>query len=1047
MSYPILYHATETNFSTNGLGILGDCISCEVTEEANGIFELAMQYPIGGIHYEDISDRSIIKAKADQLRDPQLFRVYSISKPMSGIVTVLAEHISYDLSGIPVAPFTAGSVSLALADLKNNSVTDCPFDFWTDKDTSGTFSVSVPSSIRSRLGGIEGSILDVYGGEYEFDNYKVKLHNSRGMNRGVSIRYGKNLTDIKQEQNCASVATGIYPYWAGDVDGNTVLVELPEKIVNAPGTYNFVKIRTVDFTENFKAQPTEEELRSKAESYVKSNNIGIPNVSLTVSFAQLEQTDEYKHLKLLEQVLLFDTVNVEFPALGVSATAKAIKIVYDSLSDRVKSITLGSTKANIADTIATQKQEIEKKPSLSLVQSIAMTLTSAILGAKGGAVRILDTDGDGMPDTLYVADNPDPALATKVWRWNYEGWAGSKTGYVGPFVLGATLDDGLLADAVTAAHLVAGTIMSKDNGETFFLDLESGILRMNATDLKISGHTTEQIADSRIDDKLTNYSTTAETNSLISQSADQITTSVSKTYATKTSVDSVKTTANNAASKADSAAAKADSALSDAKNYTNGQLETVKGELSTKIEQTPNRLKLSVLRTGYFPLFEYIPWTNWTAGTFGNVITLNRSGITAARLITTEADSLTYARGSTLKGALSYQVHKAIVGKASTSHLRLSFVVIYADGTNTAQHILYEDGKKTMAAVRPKTSAALNLTVEDKKIKQIYVEVLTDKCSGKIEVGEVWANVEELSGKSTTLSLTADGARISSANIVLKGAVSFEDLSGSGTTTINGSNITTGTIANADRSALFDLDGKRFRMGTSSGNRVFIDKSGIQWYGGTGTTGATAQGVIKNGLTTSSSGDTTVYGADTRYQKYGWYHGGNFRGITVEQVDNEVMVSGKLSVNQAVSCRTLKAWDAKERVVRTPLGNLQMNAMESPEPLFWDVGSGVCDSTGVCWIALRPEYAETISRRATLRWVVTPTGGRGSLWVEKLDYGAMVHGGAGQRFDWMCAGVQRGFEGCYAEGDPGRYPVPENPGEWFLTASIDEAAVDLPLTI
>lgn len=482
MSYPILYSATETDFSNNGLGILGDCISCEVTEEANGIFELVMQYPMCGIHYEDIADRSIIKAKADQFRDPQLFRVYSISKPISGIVTVSAEHISYDLSGIPVSPFTAGSVSLALAGLKNNAVIDCPFNFWTDKDTSGTFSVSVPSSIRSRLGGVAGSILDVYGGEYEFDNYTVKLHNNRGMNRGVSIRYGKNLTDIKQEQNCASIATGIYPYWAGDVDGNTVLVELPEKIVNAPGTYDFVKIKTVDFTERFEAQPTVEQLRSAAESYVESNNIGIPTVSLTVSFAQLEQTDEYKHLKLLEQVLLFDTVNVEFPALGVSATAKAIKIVYDSLADRVKSITLGSTKANIADTIATQQQEIAKKPSISLVQSVAMSLTAAILGAKGGAVRILDTDGDGMPDTLYVADSPDPALAVKVWRWNYEGWAGSKTGYVGPFVLGATLEDGLLADSVTAANLIAGTITSKDSGETFFLDLDNSILRMRALD-------------------------------------------------------------------------------------------------------------------------------------------------------------------------------------------------------------------------------------------------------------------------------------------------------------------------------------------------------------------------------------------------------------------------------------------------------------------------------------------------------------------------------------------------------------------------------------
>ena len=512
-------------------------------------------------------------------------------------------------------------------------------------------------------------------------------------------------------------------------------------------------------------------------------------------------------------------------------------------------------------------------------------------------------------------------------------------------------------------------------------------------------------------------------------------------------VSSVKTTANNAASKADSAAAKADGALSDAKNYTDRQLENVKGELSAEIEQTPSRIQLSVLRTGYFPVFEYINWTNYTAGTFGNKITLSSSGTTTARLITTDPDTLSYARGNTLQGYLSYQIHTAIVGKASTSCLRLSFVVIYADGTNTAQHILYEDGQKTMAAVCSKTNAALNLAVADKEISQIYLEVLTNKCSGVIEVGEVWANVAELNGKASTLTLTADGAKISSANIVMRGAVSFEDLSGTGRTDINGSNIATGCLANHDRSALFDLDGKRFRMGSSSGERVFIDKSGIQWYGGTGTTGATAQGVIKNGLTTTSSGDTTVYGADTRYQKYGWYHDGNFQGITVEQVDNEVMVSGKLSVNQAVSCRTLKAWDAKERVVRTPLGNLQMNAMESPEPLFWDVGSGVCDSTGVCWIALRPEYAETISRRAALRWVVTPTGGPGSLWVEKLDSGALVHGGSGQRFDWMCAGVQRGFEGCYAEGDPGRYPVPENPGDWLLTAAMDEAAVDLPLTI
>lgn len=465
MSYPILYSATETTFDHNGIGILSDCVSCEVTEEANGIFELTMTYPMDGIHYEYIADRVIIKAKADQFREPQLFRVYAISKPMNGIVTVLAEHISYDLSGIPVKPFSAPAAASALAGLKNNAVVDCPFDFWTDKDTSGTFSVSVPSSIRSRLGGVAGSILDVYGGEYEFDNYTVKLHNNRGMNRGVSIRYGKNLTDIKQEQSCASVATGIYPYWAGDVDGNTVIVELPEKIINATGTYNFVKIKTVDFTQAFESQPTVEQLRSKAESYVTANNIGVPNVSLTVSFAQLEQSEEYKNLKLLERVSLFDTVNVEFPALGVSATAKAVKIVYDVIADRVKSVTLGSVRANIADTIVEQQKEIEKAPTKTDLEKAKEAATSWLTNGKGYAYFRKDDFGN-IVDILFM-DTQDVDTAVNVMRVGQSGIGFSHNGVNGPFDSAWTIDGNFVADFITTGTLngsliKTGTIISSD---------------------------------------------------------------------------------------------------------------------------------------------------------------------------------------------------------------------------------------------------------------------------------------------------------------------------------------------------------------------------------------------------------------------------------------------------------------------------------------------------------------------------------------------------------------------------------------------------------
>ena len=468
MSYPILYSATETNFDHNGIGILSACVSYEVIAEGNGAYDLTMLYPMDGIHFDEITDRSIIKAKFDQFVEPQIFRVKTISKPMSGIVTVYAEHISYDLSGIPVSPFSADNVAAALAGLKNNAVVDCPFEFWTDKATQANFKVSAPASIRSRLGGVAGSILDVYGGEYEFDNYTVKLHNSRGQNRGVSIRYGKNLTDIQQEQNCASVATGVYPYWAGDVNGNTVLVELPEKIVNAPGTYNFVKIRTLDLSSEFETQPTVDQLRSKTESYIKANNIGVPSVSLTISFAQLEQTEEYKHLALLERVSLFDTVNVEFPALGVSATARAVKIVYDGLADRVKSVTLGSVRANIADTVANQQQQILQAPTKTEVQKISHSATEWLTNGKGYKVERRDENGNTI-DTLYL-DTPDIYTASNVLRIGQSGIGFSKTGVDGPYYSAWTLDGTFDASVVNVINLIAENVKSVKGDQNIEID-------------------------------------------------------------------------------------------------------------------------------------------------------------------------------------------------------------------------------------------------------------------------------------------------------------------------------------------------------------------------------------------------------------------------------------------------------------------------------------------------------------------------------------------------------------------------------------------------
>ncbi len=475
MSYPILYSATETTFNHNGIGILGDCVSCEVTEEANGMFELSMLYPMDGLHFNEISDRSIIKAKPDQFREPQLFRVYAISKPMSGIVSISAAHISYELSGIPVSPFSANNVIAALQGLKSNAVVDCPFNFWTDKSTEAEFITSVPASIRSRLGGSAGSILDVYTGEYEFDNYTVKLHNNRGTNRGVSIRYGKNLTNIKQDQNCSNVATGIYPYWAGDVNDESVLVELPEKIINAPGTYNFIKIKTLDLTGYFEEQPSIEQLRNTAENYISNHKIGVPDVSWTVSFAQLEQSEEYKGMKLLERVSLFDTVNVEFPALNVSANAKAVKVVYDVIADHVKFVTLGSVRANIADTIVEQQKEIEKAPTMTDLERAKAAATAWLTNGKGYKVERVDANGNTI-DTLYM-DTPDINTAVNILRIGQSGIGFSHNGVNGPYNSAWTLDGNFVADFITSGTLYgllfkAGMIESLDGD--IKIDLSSG---------------------------------------------------------------------------------------------------------------------------------------------------------------------------------------------------------------------------------------------------------------------------------------------------------------------------------------------------------------------------------------------------------------------------------------------------------------------------------------------------------------------------------------------------------------------------------------------
>lgn len=472
---PILFAPSATSFSTNGIGRLSEMISCEVTEERNGVYELTATIGTDSKHYSDIVHSAIIGVIPHDGGNVQAFRIYKISKPIGGIITINAQHISYELSHIPTRPFTAANVGAALAGLKSNSMQANPFTFWTDKSTIANYKQAKPESIRARLGGQQGSILDVYGGEYEFDNYTVKLWNNRGSDRAVTLRYGKNITDIKQEENIQNTITGIVPYWCGGDDE----VVYYNGIVEASTAANFPYRRSVpyDFSGDFQSAPTAAQLRQRAERYIIRNSIGIPAVSIKVSFVALWQTEEYKDIAPLQRVNLCDWVTIQFERLGISAKAKVIKTVYDVLTERYKSIELGEARTDFAsyvvglsaqteqnaEAVATNKNYVLTQIDTKLLafedvmNDAIEDATDQIRGANGGNI-VTRLNAQGQPYELLIMDNTDIQAARNVWRWNIGGLGFSKNGYDGPYGLAITQNGAIVADFITVGTLTANII-------------------------------------------------------------------------------------------------------------------------------------------------------------------------------------------------------------------------------------------------------------------------------------------------------------------------------------------------------------------------------------------------------------------------------------------------------------------------------------------------------------------------------------------------------------------------------------------------------------
>lgn len=491
---PILYKADATNFASYGIGALPDTISCEVTEERNGAYECVVKYPVTGMNYSEIKRERIIKAKPSDTGSPQAFRIYRVTTPINGIVKIYAQHISYDLAAIATPQWESTPITpqLAIEEVFDNALTPHRFTFQTDYTEAKAFAVSKPKSLRAVLGGEEGSVLSLWGGEFEWDNFKVIHHQGRGHNNGVVIEYGKNLTKFEHDSDISDVYTDLLPYAVTeDEEGNETVITLAEQILQiGKATLSQRKTLIKDFTDSFDidAVITEDLLREKAQKYLENNPLGMETPTLTISFEALWKQPEYA--AVLERVALCDTVTVRHSELGISEHVKVIKTVYDTLAEKYVSITLGSAKASLLSTISDTAQSVDNIVQKvdrfpSLMQSAINSATKLITGQKSGYV-VLHGDETGQPYELLVLDSPNIADAVNVWRWNVGGLGFSSNGYNGPYETAITSDGQIVADFITSGSLVANIIkagvLSSVDGSSYW-NLETGevVLRAYAT--------------------------------------------------------------------------------------------------------------------------------------------------------------------------------------------------------------------------------------------------------------------------------------------------------------------------------------------------------------------------------------------------------------------------------------------------------------------------------------------------------------------------------------------------------------------------------------
>lgn len=388
--YPILFEKDETSFSSNGLGRLRDCISCVVTEERNGIYECDFDYPVDGERYEDIICGRIIGVTHDDSDDLQPFDIVSYTKPIDGIVTFHAVHISYRQSGLTVRGTNINSLADAFNLLKNSATPTNPFTYFTDKTSTGYMASAdgVPRTVRQMLGGVEGSILDAYGGEYKWDKFAVYLYAHRGEARPFTIRYGVNLLDYKDDTDYQGTYTSVIPFWKNEDQYGATQTVIGSKITADASSYTERDICVpLDLSDKYENKPTASQLQTYASSYLQQKQPYLPSQNIKVDFIRLQDMPEFEQYAPLMQCELCDTINVAFPLYEMSGTFKIVKTVWDVLEGRFIEMELGN---------------------LSTTLSEALGISQPSSGGESSGYAFVKLEGDTMTGSLTLENHDSP---------------------------------------------------------------------------------------------------------------------------------------------------------------------------------------------------------------------------------------------------------------------------------------------------------------------------------------------------------------------------------------------------------------------------------------------------------------------------------------------------------------------------------------------------------------------------------------------------------------------------------------------------------------